>query len=156
LPTIDLGLERHADRVDEIATVLRRLESDDAATEEPLEELASPWAHAEAARTRPRSVPERDDRAERQPASNQVRRQREVIVLHQDEWELGVDLLAHRRGESRVHRLVHLEVVGPEDRLDARSMAQRPQPLVGEPIVIAAFLIIIQPDAPKPVVTRGL
>ena len=74
-----------------------------------------------------------------------------MIVLHQDQGRLGLDLVAHRCREPRVHFAVCLEVAGPEDRRDTGAMAQRPEPLIGESVVIAALLKCIQPDPAKPV-----
>jgi hypothetical protein len=74
-----------------------------------------------------------------------------VIVLHQDQGRLGLDLVGHCRREPRVHFTVCLEVTGPEDRRDTRAMTQRPEPLIGEAVVIAALLDCIQPDPAKPV-----
>ena len=42
---------------------------------------------------RPRDVPERDDRRLRQLLADQLRRQREVVVLHEDDRVVGVHFL---------------------------------------------------------------
>ena len=47
-------------------------------------------------RMRPRNMPERDDRALREALTNEPRREREVIVLHEDQRRVAVRLVARR------------------------------------------------------------
>ena len=61
------------------------VEAEDARAEHALEQLVAPRTDAEALRVRPRDVPEHEDRRARQPLADQPRREREVVVLHQDD-----------------------------------------------------------------------
>ena len=67
--------------------------------------------------------------------------EREVVVLHQDDRIVGVDLLAHRVGEPLVDGLVVLPVLAAEDRARVGDVAERPEPLVGEAVVVALLLL---------------
>jgi hypothetical protein len=58
----------------------------------------------DALRVGPGDVPERDDRRAGQPLADHLRREGEVVVLHQDDGVVGVDLLAHGVGEPPVDR----------------------------------------------------
>jgi hypothetical protein len=70
----------------------------------PGDQLLAPRADADALGVGPGDVPERDDRRPRQPLADHLRREREVVVLHEDDGIVGVDLGAHRVGEARLTR----------------------------------------------------
>ena len=76
---------------------------------------------------------------------------REVVVLHQHDRVVAIDLLAHRVGELAVHRDVVGPVLGAEHRARVRDVAERPQPLVGEAVVVALLFLLGEPDAPQQV-----
>ena len=91
------------------------VEAEDAAAEQPGEELVAPGADPEPLRVGPRDVPERDHRGPGQPLADHPRQQREVVVLDEDDRVVGVHLLADRVGELPVHRLVVAPVLAAED-----------------------------------------
>ncbi len=70
---------------DEVAAIERRLEADDAAAEQSFEEVLAPRADFEILPVRKRDVPERDDATVRQPLAHELRREREMVVLHEDQ-----------------------------------------------------------------------
>ena len=80
-----------------------------------------------------------------------------MIVLHQDDGIFAVGFGADGFGKALVHRTIGGVVLAAELRPRMREVAQRPQPFVGEAIVIAALLFLGQPDAPQQVavVDRG-
>jgi len=122
------------------------VEPDDAAPQETLEQLLAERADAESLRVGPGDVPEGQDGGARQALADEPRRQREVVVLHQDDGVLAVGFRADRVGEAAVHLLVMLEVLAPEAGPRVRDMAERPQAFVGEPVVVAPLLLRGEPD----------
>ena len=127
--------------------MVARVEAEDVAAEQPLEQLALPRTDAEGFGIRPRNVPEHDDRRARQPLANVARHEREVIVLHEHDRVLGLRLVDHGVGEAPVHQLVVLPVGAAEHGPHVRDVAQRPDPFVGEAVVVAFLLLLRQPDA---------
>ena len=83
LIAIDMSAEAAFNSLDEVAAVERCLEADDAAAEQSFEEVLPPRADFELLPVRKRDVPERDDPAVRQPLAHELRRQREMVVLHE-------------------------------------------------------------------------
>ena len=71
---------------------------------------------------------------------------REVVVLHQHDRVFAARLGDHRVGEALVDRLVELPVGFAEHRPHVRDVAERPQPFVGEAVVVAVFLLGRQPE----------
>ena len=57
-----------------------------------------------------------------------------------------VHLLAHRLGEFPVDLLIVSPVVGAKDGPGVGQMAQRPQPLVREAVVVPSFFLLGKPD----------
>ena len=73
-----------------------------------------------------------------------------MIVLHQHDRLLDVLHLGEQRfGEALVDGAVVLPVAGAEARPLVHDVAERPQPLVGEAVVITSFLLVAQPHAPQ-------
>ena len=112
------------------------------------EDLLLPGADAEGLEVRPRNVPEEGDARVRARLLDELGQQREMVVLHQDDRPLGLlHLLDDRGGEMRVHRAVLLPVVGTELRALVHDVTERPQPLVGEAVVVAGLLLLGEPHA---------
>ena len=124
-----------------------RVEAEDAAAEQAVEQLVAPRADGERLRVRPGNVPERDDRRVRQPLADHPRQQREVVVLHQHDRVVGLRLGDDGVGEARVDLAVVLPVGRAERRPHVRDVAERPQALVGEAVVVAGLLLPREPDA---------
>jgi hypothetical protein len=101
---IDAALHEGVDRVDEVVAVLLGVEADDARAEQAGEQLFAPRADADALRVGPGDVPEGEDRRARQALADHLRREGEVVVLHEHDRIVGVDLLAHGVGELRFTR----------------------------------------------------
>ncbi len=127
------------------------MKADDAAAQKTGQELAMPWADAEALGTGPRDVPEGDDHRLGQTLSDQRGGEREVIVLHQHDRIFGLGLGADRIGKALVHVAILLEVMTTKLGPGMRQMAERPQSLVGKAVVVAALFVFAQPDPAQPV-----
>ena len=93
------------------------------------------------------NVPERDDRRVGQALADHPRQQREVVVLHEHDRIARRRLVDDRVGEFLVDRAIVFVVTGAEGRAHVRDVAQRPQTFVGEPGVVAGFLLLGEPDA---------
>jgi len=80
-----------------------------------------------------------------------------VIVLHEHDGLLdGLHLLQQRLREALVHQR-YTPVGGAKARALVDDVAERPQALIGEAVVIAGLLLVAQPHAPQRVrrVRRG-
>ena len=143
---LDAGLEKAVDRLEEVLAVVARVETEDRAAEQALEDLGAPRADAERLGVRPWNVPERDDGGARQPLAHHPRQQREVVVLDQHDRIVGLRFVRHRIGEALVDAAVLPPVLVAEHRPDMGDVAQRPQAFVRETIVVAALLRLGQPD----------
>ncbi len=132
-----------------------RVETEDAAAEEAVEQLIAPRADGERFGIRPRNVPERQDRGVGQSLADHPRQQREVIILDQHDGISRGGLVDDRVGEFLVDLAVILVITGAEGRAHMRDVAQRPQALVGESGVVAGFLLAGEPD-PADLVERML
>ncbi len=103
-----------------------RVEAEDGASEESVDDLLPPRANAEGFRVWPRNVPERDDRRARQALAKHARQQGEVIVLHQDDRVVTVRLLDDHVGEALVDGDVMRPVAFAERRPHEGDVAKRP------------------------------
>src|SRR5687768_8452021 len=134
-----------------MVAVRRRLETDDAAPQQPVQDLRSPRADPEPLRMRPRNVPEGDHRGPGYALPDEAWREGEVVVLDEDDRVSRVDLGARRVREHSVGVLVVAPVRGPEDGPVVREVAERPEAFVGEALVIPALLGGAEPHASQPV-----
>jgi hypothetical protein len=149
LLAVDARLEEAVHRVEEVVAVLLGVEAHDAAAEHAREQLHVPRADGEALGVRPGDVPEAEHRRARQALADLPRRQRVVVVLHEDDRVLALGLLARGLGEALVHVAVAAPVRAAEDGRGVHDVAQRPEALVGEAVVVALLLVLAQPHAPQ-------
>ena len=101
---VDAALHEAVDRLDEVVAVELRVEAEDGAAEQPVDDFLPPRADAESLGVWPRNVPERDDRGARQALAEHARQQREVIVLHEHDRVVAVRLLDDGVGEALIDR----------------------------------------------------
>ena len=94
---VDARLEQAVDGVEEVVAVELRVEAEDAAAEQAVEQLGAPRADRERLGVGPRDVPERDDRRVGQALADHPRQQREVVVLHQHDRIRRLRLRRRRR-----------------------------------------------------------
>ena len=125
-----------------------RVKSQNTAAEQSVEQFFTPGADAERFRVRPRNVPEGDDGCVRQQLAHVAREQREMIVLHEHDRIVGVRFLNDCRREFPIHCDVLIPVRGAKRRTHMRVVAERPEPLVREAVVVARFLRRREPEAP--------
>ena len=145
---VDARFQLPVDRVEEIVAVKLRVETEDAAAEQAVEQLDAPRADRERLRVGPGNVPERDDGGVRQALADHPRQQREMVVLHQHHRVLRLGFGDDRVREPRVDVAVVLEIARAERGAHVRDVTQRPQALVGEAVVIPALFLGREPDAP--------
>ena len=70
-----------------------------------------------------------------------------MVVLHEDDRVRDRRLLDHGPGEPEIDALVLLEVLGAELRPRVRDVAEGPEPLVREPVVVASLLGLGEPQS---------
>ena len=149
--SVDAGLEEPIHGVHEVVAVGLGVKAQDARAEHSLEQLVAPGADAEPLRVGPGDVPEHDDGRPGQPLANEARHEGEVIVLNEDDRIFGVHLLTDGVGELLVDGLVVLPVLASEDGAGVREVAERPEALVGEAVVVALLFFGREPDPPDEV-----
>jgi hypothetical protein len=126
--------------------VISRVEAQDGAAEQAVENLGPPWTDSERLGVRPWNVPERDDRRARQALAHHAGQQSEVVVLDQHDRVVGLRFLRHCVREPFVDPPVLPPVFVAENRSHMRDVTQRPQAFVRKAVVVAAFLGLGQPD----------
>ena len=89
-----------------------------------------------------------------QMLSNQPGREREVVVLHEDDGTGRGGLGAHGLDEAAIHQSIRVVVARAKDRLDVRAVTKWPEPFVGESLVKPLVLFLVQPHPTQPV--RGV
>ncbi len=144
---VDARLEKAIHRIDEVVAVELGMKAENAAAEQARKDLVAPGADGEGLGIGPGYVPEGDDRGIGQFLADHARQQGEVVVLHQHDGVLGLGLACHGAGELAVDRDVLRPVARAEGRPHVGDVAQRPQPLVGEAVVVAGLLLRRKPDA---------
>ena len=124
-----------------------RVKAQDAAAEQARQQLIAPGTDAESFRVGPRDVPEGQHDGPGKPFADHAGEQREVVILDQDDRIDRLDLLAHGLGKLLIDRLVVIPVLDPELGPRVSHVTKRPETLVGEPVVVPAFLLRRQPEA---------
>ena len=148
---VDPRLDEAIDGLQEVVAVELRVKAQDVAAEQPVQQLDAPRADRERLGIGPRDVPERDDRRLRQPVADHPRQQREMVVLDQHDRVLALRFRDDGIGELRVDGPILIPVGGAERRPHVGDVAQRPQPFVGEAVVVALRCSARQPQAADPV-----
>ena len=115
---VDARLEQPVDGVEEVVAVELRVEAEDAAAEQAVEQLLAPRADREGLRVGPGNVPEGDDRRVGQALADHPRQQREVVVLDQHHRDPSVFASATT---ASAKRCVDLPVVLPVGRAERRA-----------------------------------
>src|SRR5580704_14248375 len=124
------------------------MEADQVCAEQPIDQIARPGADSEDFRIGPWNVPENGDACIGAGFLDHSRKQREMIILRQDDRRFDtLHFLEQRIGEAPIHLLIGKPVIRPENRTRMRDVAERPESFVGETLVIAFFLFGIKPDA---------
>ena len=155
---LDPSLDRPLHRLQEVVAVELRVEADEVGAEHAEQDLLLPGTDADGLEVRPRDVPEERDARVGPGLFHQPRQQREVIVLHEHDGLLdGLHLLQQRLREALVHQAVVPPVGGAKARALVDDVAERPQALVGETVIVAGLLLVAQPHAPQGVrrIRRG-
>jgi len=111
----------------EIVAVSLDMKSDEICTQQPIQQILLPRAYAEGVRIGPGYMPEDGDSGVRHPFLDHAGKQREVVILDEDDrTAFGGDLLRKRIGESSVDLLVELPIRHAKDRAHVCHMTQRP------------------------------
>ena len=74
-----------------------------------------------------------------------------MVILYQDNGIAGPCFADHGVGESLIDGLVVFPIGRAEYRSGVGNVAQRPQSLIGQAVVVALLLLFCQPDAPDAV-----
>ena len=145
LLAVDAALQKPVHARHEIIAVKLRMKSDDAASQHPFHNLLLPGTNSKTLGIGPGNVPEHQHRGLREAFANQPGHQREMIILNKDDGIVGIHFLARRIGELPVNFLVISPVFAAKYRACMGQMAERPEPFVGEPVVVALFLFLGKP-----------
>ena len=143
---IDPGFHQAVGRIQEVVAVVLNVKPDQIAAQHPFQDFLLVGADRKDLRIGPGDVPEQGDGRIRAFLLDHLRQEREVIVLDEDERFVRRQLFEKALGEFFIDLPVHLPVGLPEDRPRVGDMTQRPQSLVGKPVVIPFLFLLGQPD----------
>ena len=143
---VDARVAEQRRALQEIVAVVGGLHAQEVAPEQPAHQIRSVGAAVEDPCGGPGDMPEGGDRARRQAHAQHRRRECEVVVLDQDNRRPGIGFMHGSFDESRVRVPIHPGIDVPEHGPDPHGMAQRPEPFVGEAVVVAAPDILRQTD----------
>jgi hypothetical protein len=136
-------------RVQEVIAVVADVEAEQIVGKKSVQQLALPRTNAEDLGCRPRDMPEMRERDVRPLRAEQARHQGEVVVVDPDGGRPG-QFLEHGLAEPLVHGAIVFPVPGAKGRADVGDVAERPQRLIGIPVVIPVIPLLFflgQPDA---------
>ena len=142
----DTGFQETVNCFDEVLAVIARVEPENAAAQHAAQQFLAPRADAEGFRVWPGDMPEGDDGGARQTLADELRQQGEVVILDEDDRIVGVRRGDDLLGEALVDHLVVVPIRDAEHRAHVGDVAERPQPFVGEPVVVAFLFLLAQPD----------
>ena len=144
---VDARLERAIHGVQEIVAVILDMKPEQIVAEQAVQDVLLPRTDAEGLAVGPRDVPELAHRDVGARVLDEARQQREVIILHEHHGPVVADFVDHGIGETAIHAHVLMPVHVVELRPRIRDMAQRPQRVVGTPVVVALLLFFGEPHA---------
>src|SRR5262245_37311645 len=139
---IDAGLEITIDGLEEVIAMTLRMEAENAAAQQALQQFVAPRAYSHPLRAGPRYVPESDHGCCGQASANHRGREGEVIVLYENDGIFGVHFTADRVGEFLIYGLILPPIFGAEYRTRVRHVAKRPQAFIRKPIVVSLLLLL--------------
>ena len=136
-------LEHAIHRGQKIVAVKRNVKPDQVGTEEAVKQFGLPGTNSEGLGIGPGDMPEDCDTRIGPFLLDEARQQSKVIVLHKDHrvWTVR-HLLKQRVGKALVHELIALPVGRAKDGPGMRNVTKRPQPLVGEALVVARLFLL--------------
>ncbi|MCR4414716.1 MAG: hypothetical protein NUV77_20055 [Thermoguttaceae bacterium] len=146
---VDLRLDRAVHGVQEVVAVVLDVERQEVVAQQAVQDFVLPRADAERLAIGPGDVPELGDHEVVAGILEHPRQQGEVVVLDEHHRRFAADLVEHRGGELPVDLDVLLPIGAVEPRPGIGDVAQRPEGLVGEPVVVALLLGLGEPDAPE-------
>ncbi len=127
-----------------------RVKTDQVRSQQPAQKLSLPRANPKRLRIRPGNMPEDGDPSVRACFLDHLRKQREVVVLNEQQRVLtAFHLFQHGVCELAVCVLIALPIRGTKRRTRMRDVAQGPEPLVRKSVVIAFLFLRAQPHAPQ-------
>src|SRR3990167_4444703 len=115
---VDSRFERPVHGLDKVAPVEARVKSENAAAQEPFENFSIPGADGIALRVGPWNMPKGNDGGVREVVSNQLRDERQMIILHEDNRIIGLGFLDNGQSEAFVNLLIMMPVRGSKDGTD--------------------------------------
>ena len=126
-----------------IMAVKGNMESDQVRAEEPIQQLGLPGTDSECLRVGPRNVPENRYACIGSGPLHETRKQSQVVILHKyHRLRAVLHFIQQRIGKPPVHTLIALPVGGAKDGPRVRDVAERPEPLIGEAIVVLRLLFL--------------
>ena len=135
-------------RVQEVLAVVMDVKAQQVVPQQTMQQLLAPRKGAEDLPVGPRNVPELPAHHPSVTAlPEHARQQTEVIVLNEDQRPPIADLLHHSVGKDAVRRLISRPVLRTEFRPREGDVAERPEALIGQPVVKAALQLRVDPDA---------
>src|SRR6185369_3715469 len=138
---IDTRLELAIDGIEEVIAVMLDVESEKIVPEEAFQNLAFPGADPECFGVGPWNVPELAHNGTRRSLLDQSGKQREVIILDEDQGPGLSDFVEDSLGELLVDGNVLLPVLFTEEGPLVGDVAKRPKSFVGQAVVVPLLFL---------------
>src|ERR1035437_145827 len=143
---VDPGLKYAIHRIEKVVAVRLNMKPDQIRAEQAIQQFSLPGADAKRFGIGPGDVPKDRNSRMRKPIFHHARQQGKMIVLNQDDGMLLARHFLHERvGKSLIDFVVERPVGCAKCWTGMRNVAQRPQSLVGETVVIALFFLGTEP-----------
>ncbi len=144
---LDARFQGAVHRLQKVHAVILNVKGQNVIAEKAVEDLFLPRTDTEDFAVGPGNVPKVEDDEVRPRLTEHSRQKSEMVILHEDHGRPSVHLFENGVGKLTIDAAVMFPVGGVETRGSAGDVAQRPQRVVGEAVVIALLLLARQPDA---------
>ncbi len=134
------------DRVQKVLAMVVHMEAEQVVPQQTIQKLFSPREGPKDLAVGPGDVPELGDDEAGMCVLEHPWEQAEVKVLDEDKGRLGPHFLEHRIREEPVDFAIVLPVSRVEPRTREGNVAKRPEPAVGEAVVVPFLLLRGEPD----------
>ena len=146
---VNAGAEDTLGRFHEVVAVVADVEAQHIVAQQAVQQLFLPGTDAEYLVVGPRDMPELPGNHVGVGVAEEARQQGQVVILDEYRRRAAVNLLKHLLGKGLVDRRVSPPIGLVEGGFDVSIVAQGPQAVVGNAVVVSALLFVREPKEPK-------
>jgi hypothetical protein len=135
--------------IEEVVAERLQMKSDKVCPQHPFQDLPFPRADLKRFRRGPGDMPKEADHGIRPSLPNQLGEQGKMIILNEEKRTLLAAFLKNGIGEFLIHLHIRLPILLLKMGTVMGQMTERPDRLVGEPIIIPFLFFPCEPDPAK-------